>query len=784
LRGWWWLWLAVAVVAFSPATGGAQERGVELLRNPGFEGKHEAWPGFIKERRFNSYAVVWDDETIPVHSGERAAWLGGYHDSYDLTLQAFRLTSGAPFATVEFYVFIDAPNPDAGAEDSLRVVLQDGVTRDEIAEVASFDATDATSGWVQVSVDVGNMLEHGGKWLRLLFFVTTEEDTSFYVDDASVTALPAPSGAPLVQATTPQPEAVAGHPPEPAARVLSERGRVALAAETGGTVRASEQTGAAVSFRGRASAALYGGEGLPPEDAALAFLTRYGGAFGLQDAATELALLGTSEARGESFVRFQQVHEGVEVEGHQLVVQVDGNGDVLSALGKALPGITAPSIPAVTADAALAQARAATDAGSGTAELVVYSEDGRSSRLAWRVALETGRLDSRPVLYVDAESGETIASFETVAEARDRRTYDYGCPDGGLPGQLVRSEGDPPVGDPVVDAAHDHAGLVYDFYWETFSRDSIDGEGMAIRSTAHYEAGGCDPYNNAFWTGSQIVYGDGDGILYDPFPLSVDIVAHELTHGVTQHTAGLNYSFESGALNESFSDVFASLLVGDPQIAEDIYTPPIAGDALRDMEFPWTGSDPQPSNWYEYIDLPGGSDLDNGGVHINSGIANHIFWNTRLLIGPEQAAQIYYDALANRLSSGSSFEGARDALVAAAADIYGEDVAGDVLSVWTEAGVGQDGPGHFQAYEGWNLIAGWPGPPLVAHDETGDDQISDYFDANSDPNVWTALAVYADGAWGQRFSSAPLPAFQTLDLLEPGDDLWVSVSEEAVITLP
>ena len=125
-----------------------------------------------------------------------------------------------------------------------------------------------------------------------------------------------------------------------------------------------------------------------------------------------------------------------------------------------------------------------------------------------------------------------------------------------LPGVIARGEGDPTVADPAVNEAYDGAGATYDLYSAAFSRDSIDGLGMELISSVHFDEG----FNNAFWNGAQMVYGDGDGRLFTGFTKSIDVIGHELTHGVTQHTAGLAYEGQSGALNESFSDVFGSLV--------------------------------------------------------------------------------------------------------------------------------------------------------------------------------------------------------------------------------
>ncbi|MCW2960405.1 MAG: peptidase thermolysin, partial [Thermoleophilia bacterium] len=146
----------------------------------------------------------------------------------------------------------------------------------------------------------------------------------------------------------------------------------------------------------------------------------------------------------------------------------------------------------------------------------------------------------------------------TGAFAVNRSTYDAGgssYPKGGL-GTLSRAEGSAASGDKAIDDAHDNAGLVHEFYSTVLGRDSIDGKGMAIKSVVHFGKA----YNNAFWDGSKMTYGDGDGKLFSPLSGGLDVVGHEMSHGVTEHTAGLVYRNQSGALNESWSDVFGELI--------------------------------------------------------------------------------------------------------------------------------------------------------------------------------------------------------------------------------
>jgi Zn-dependent metalloprotease len=228
-----------------------------------------------------------------------------------------------------------------------------------------------------------------------------------------------------------------------------------------------------------------------------------------------------------------------------------------------------------------------------------------------------------------------------------------------LPGTLVRSEGDPSGGDVTVDEAYDGLGTTYKLLDDAYDRDSIDDEGLRLLATVHFGR----KYNNAFWNGTQMVFGDGDGELFNRFTIAVDIIGHELAHGVTEDEAGLIYLNQPGALNESMSDVVGSLvkqrLLGqtadqaDWLIGAGLFTSAIQGVALRSMKDPGTayddpviGKDPQPAKMSDYVNTT----RDNGGVHINSGIPNKAFYLTAVNLGGyawDRAGRIWYDTLRN-----------------------------------------------------------------------------------------------------------------------------------------
>ncbi len=228
-----------------------------------------------------------------------------------------------------------------------------------------------------------------------------------------------------------------------------------------------------------------------------------------------------------------------------------------------------------------------------------------------------------------------------------------------LPGTVVRTEGQGPTGDISVNEAYDGLGMTFDLLEQAYGRNSIDDEGMPLNATVHFG----QAYNNAFWNSEQMVFGDGDGQIFNRFTAAIDVIGHELAHGVTEDEAQLIYFRQSGALNESISDVFGSLVKqysmkqsasqADWLIGAGLFTSNVNGVALRSMKAPGTayndpllGTDPQPAHMDDYVS----TFADNGGVHINSGIPNHAFYQAAIGIGGyawEKTGRIWYDALRN-----------------------------------------------------------------------------------------------------------------------------------------
>ncbi len=269
-------------------------------------------------------------------------------------------------------------------------------------------------------------------------------------------------------------------------------------------------------------------------------------------------------------------------------------------------------------------------------------------------ALDTLAVDRRFRLGRAEAAGRTggfqvrPVTFARVGGHPNRTIYDQQHSQSQTPGTVVRSEGQAAVADPAVDQAYDGLGDTYDYYWTVFARDSIDGQGMPLLGCVHFGSS----YDNAFYDGAgHMFFGDGDGQLLTETTAGIDVIGHELTHGVTQHEANLTYSGQSGALNESVSDVFGiqvkqralnqDVTQSDWLIGADIVGPELA-PALRSMKAPGTANphDDQPADMDHYV--PGGD------VHTNSGIPNRAFYVVATTLGGhawDAAGPIWYATL-------------------------------------------------------------------------------------------------------------------------------------------
>ena len=298
----------------------------------------------------------------------------------------------------------------------------------------------------------------------------------------------------------------------------------------------------------------------------------------------------------------------------------------------------------------------------------------------------------RQVMQAVWTATPTGTERRTIYDARGRER---------LPGKLVRGEHDPRSKDVTVNEAYDGSGATYDFYSKIFKRNSIDDRGMRLDSTVHYGV----KYDNAFWNGQQMVYGDGDGEIFNRFTVSLDVIGHELTHGVTQYEASLEYQDQPGALNESMSDVFGSMVKqyaskqkvkkADWLIGRGLLTKGVKGVALRSMKAPGTayddpvlGKDPQPDHMNKYYK----GSQDNGGVHINSGIPNKAFYLAAVALSPngyawDKAGRIWYEVLCNRLRPDSEFADCAKLTIQVAKDMFNSATKNAVQKAWKAVGL-------------------------------------------------------------------------------------------------
>jgi Zn-dependent metalloprotease len=327
-----------------------------------------------------------------------------------------------------------------------------------------------------------------------------------------------------------------------------------------------------------------------------------------------------------------------------------------------------------------------TEQRDGALDTLALDNTARTSRITYQL-LETGARQAASGV------GMPVQKVRTIYNANNSQT---------LPGTVARSESAGPTKDVAVNEAFDGLGDTFDFYEQVFQRNSIDDEGLHLDATVHFG----DKYDNAFWNGQQMVFGDGDGVLFNRFTISLDVIGHELTHGVTGHEANLTYQGQPGALNESVSDVFGCLIKqyklkqtadkADWLIGQGLLAPAVHGVALRSMKAPGTayddkvlGKDPQPDNMSKYVKTM----QDNGGVHINSGIPNKAFYLVASNLGGnawERAGGIWYDTIRDpRLKRSSSFSDFAKRTVINAGHRFGtkntEQKA--VIDAWKQVGV-------------------------------------------------------------------------------------------------
>jgi vibriolysin len=333
---------------------------------------------------------------------------------------------------------------------------------------------------------------------------------------------------------------------------------------------------------------------------------------------------------GEAHTRVTQTVDNIPVFGGEAIVHLRADGSFKSMTDSFVRNVGVDTKPVYKDFQAI---DLAVDSRGGWAKVTGTPEadlqivrKGRVDHLTYRVQIDQFEVDSAPsmpVVFIDAHTGAVVDWYDDLKTSKSRKTYTANNGTS-LPGTLKRSEGQAASGDSVLDQAHDNAGLTWDYYNTTYTRDSYDNAGATITSTVHYSTN----YVNAYWNNVQMVYGDGDGSQSGPLTV-LDVVAHELTHAVTSNESNLTYSYESGALNEAMSDIFGASVeayrdgganANTWKIGEECWTPGTAGDALRYM------NDPALANNSDYYPDRYTGSSDNGGVHTNSGIANLAFY--------------------------------------------------------------------------------------------------------------------------------------------------------------
>jgi thermolysin len=440
---------------------------------------------------------------------------------------------------------------------------------------------------------------------------------------------------------------------------------------------------------------------------------------------------------GMTHVRVQQFANGAPVLGAEAIVHLNTDGSLFGITNDLLGSTKAATAPTISAEKAISLAAriyGCTSCLSTTpqADLVVLRQDGRDF-LAYRVSMrrEDGSADTAlPIFFMDATTGKKLFAYDNLQTAIGSSLYDGKVEVGSYTykeGTFLLEDLERGIGvfsgqnlntfgafERIIDtdnyfgsrsqraavSAQFAMGAFMDYFADVHNRQGIDGQGglasmvsfdgttKLVASKVHYGRG----YSGGFWNGSFASFGDGDGTAMGP-AVSIDLVAHELSHGLIESSAGLLYFGESGALNESFSDVFGALVErhvrGDSQsvwqIGEDAFTPSVTGDSIRNIADPKKGgfreTDQQPDF---YGDRFRGVE-DNGGVHINSGIANKAFFLTAVGgahrdgsvegIGVDAAAEIWYLAVTEYMTSATDFSGARQATISAATALFGADSA-------------------------------------------------------------------------------------------------------------
>jgi len=457
---------------------------------------------------------------------------------------------------------------------------------------------------------------------------------------------------------------------------------------------------------------------------------------------------------GMEHVRIQQLFEGIPITGGQLTVHMRGSL-VTAVHAKTLGNIkqlqTSPTIDPATAVTSAKQIVKKyydiTNAEYSTPRLEIFNRgllDGstRPTQLAWFIEAKAEKF--REFIWIHAQTGGLLLNFSQVTDAKNRQVHTANS-GSLLPGTLLRVEGGPPSGDNDADLAYDYSEDTYDYFSSEHGRDSYDDNGAALVSTVHFclSLQLC-PYANAFWDGTQMVYGSG-------YATADDVVAHELTHAVTENSANLFYYMQSGALSESYSDIFGETVdltnVGgnDTPAVRWLMGEDLPNGAIRNMMTPTQSPYDDPGKlsdtdfWCHTNVFDQFS--DNGGVHRNSGVPNHAYalmvdggsYNgfTITGIGLSKAGKVQYRALTQYLTSASNFIDNYNALNQSCSDLIGTNgiTAGDCSEVQ-------------KALDAVEMADPWPCQPQAA-------MVPAFCPVNQTPNDLFAddLEIPASGNW-------------------------------------
>ncbi|NOK23659.1 M4 family metallopeptidase [Corallococcus carmarthensis] len=409
---------------------------------------------------------------------------------------------------------------------------------------------------------------------------------------------------------------------------------------------------------------------------------------------------------GDTHFRYGVTKNGILVQDAEVRLHAR-NGSVFAVNTNARGDLKAEVKASIASEAAIAAAigdRGSPErAGTNAEPQLVYRRSGNELILAYEVRIQGELKDTTPVddsVYVNAKTGDVFERVPHIHSALKREVWDLQHRTTLSTAVKGRFEGEAPVADAVINNNYGHLGTVYNCYNSLFGRDSYDNAGHLLKSYVHYS----NNYVNAYWDGSQMVYGDGDGVNASNLANSLDVTAHELTHAVTEYESNLTYSGESGGLNESLSDIFGAVCEwygkgkvideGTWIVGDDVWTPSIPGDGLRYMKNPTQDGD----SLDYYPDYSSGVD-----VHYSSGISNLAFYllseggthprakTTQVVagIGFEKAAKVFYKINADLLGASSNFEAAKTASEQAATQLG--FTAAEIASVgnaWKAVGVG------------------------------------------------------------------------------------------------